>query len=141
MTLDINNLEKSFDMIAPRGAEVVDDAYARIFAVAPALRELFPVDMTRHKRSVLAILILVRRSLRDVDRLMAKLRALGARHVAYRARPEHYDVAVAALVDAMAFVAGDEWTLEYQRAWTAALKAVTEAMIQGAEQAMLGEAA
>ena len=36
--------------------------------------------------------MLLRKSLRDLDAIVPTLRELGARHVAYGARPEHYPV-------------------------------------------------
>src|SRR6476469_83820 len=90
MELDLIALETSFDKIAPRGDELVDDFYARLFEAAPAVRGLFSDDMRRQKAMLLSALVLVRKSLRDLDALIPTLQALGARHVAYGARPEHY---------------------------------------------------
>jgi nitric oxide dioxygenase len=141
MSLDIDKLEESFDLIAPRGDEVVHGLYSRVFDARPDIRPLFPVDMTRHERLVLAALIMVRSSLRDLDRLLGKLRALGARHVAYGAKAEYYPLFTGALVDSMAAVAGEQWTVEYHRAWTAAADALAAAMMQGAEEGELAAAA
>jgi hemoglobin-like flavoprotein len=41
MTLDIESLETSFDLVAGRGEELVADFYERRFATAPAVRPLF----------------------------------------------------------------------------------------------------
>ena len=35
MTLDLEALETSFDLVAPRGDELMDVFYARLFAAAP----------------------------------------------------------------------------------------------------------
>ena len=40
MTLDLDALETSFDLVAPRGDELVDAFYARLFAAAPSVRPL-----------------------------------------------------------------------------------------------------
>ena len=92
MSLDLEALETSFDLIAPRGDELMDAFYARLFAAAPAVRPLFPQDMKRQKTMLLAALVLLRKSLRDLDGIVPTLRSLGARHVAYGAEPEHYPV-------------------------------------------------
>jgi methyl-accepting chemotaxis protein len=113
MSLDLEALETSFDLVAPRGDELMDDFYARLFAAAPAVRPLFPQDMKRQKTMLLAALVLLRKSLRDLESIAPKLRELGARHVAYGARPE------------------------YEQAWGAAFEIVAGAMIEGAEQAEL----
>jgi hemoglobin-like flavoprotein len=90
MSLDLEALETSFDLVAPRGEELMDEFYARLFAAAPAVRTLFPRDLQKQKTMLLSALVLLRKSLRDLDAIVPTLRTLGARHVAYGARPEHY---------------------------------------------------
>ena len=81
---------------------------------------------------LLATLVLLRKSLRDLGAIVPKLRELGRRHVTYGARPEHYPVVGSVLIASMADVAGDQWRPEYERAWTAALSVVAGAMLEGA---------
>jgi len=137
MGLDVQALETSFDLIAPQGNELMDTFYARLFAAAPEVEPLFAgTDLRRQKAMLLAALVLVRRSLRDLDDLVPKLYALGARHLAYGALPEHYPVVGEALIGAMAEVAGSAWTREYEAAWTEAVGVVAGVMIEGAEEAI-----
>jgi hemoglobin-like flavoprotein len=119
----------------------MDAFYARLFAAAPAVRPLFSDDMRRQKTMLLGALVLLRKSLRDLDAIVPKLRELGARHVAYGARPEHYPLVGAALIAAMAEVTGDAWTPDYEAAWGAAFEIVAGAMLEGAEEAALDAAA
>jgi len=142
MSLDLDALETSFDLIAPRGDELVDVFYARLFEAAPAVKPLFAgTDMKRQKAMLLGTLVLLRKSLRELDAIIPKLRELGARHVAYGAQPEHYPVVGEVLLGAMATVAGPQWRPEYERAWGNAFEAVAGAMIEGAESAALEAAA
>jgi hemoglobin-like flavoprotein len=142
MSLDLEALETSFDLIAPRGDDLMDAFYARLFEAAPAVKPLFAgTDMKRQKTMLLGTLVLLRKSLRDLDPIVPKLRELGARHVAYGAQPEHYPVVGQALIGAMAEVAGSAWLPEYERAWVAAFEIVAGAMIEGAELASLDAAA
>jgi hemoglobin-like flavoprotein len=142
MSLDLEALETSFDLIAPRGDELMDDFYARLFETAPAVKPLFAnTDLKRQKAMLLGTLALLRKSLRDLDAIVPKLRELGARHVAYGARPEHYPVVGQVLLASMAELAGDAWTSEFDRAWSQAFGVVAGAMIQGAEAAELEAAA
>jgi hemoglobin-like flavoprotein len=64
-----------------------------------------------------------------------KLRELGARHVAYGARPEHYPVVGSVLIASLAAVAGEAWTPEHEQAWAEAFDVVAGAMMAGAEEA------
>jgi hemoglobin-like flavoprotein len=137
MSLDLEALETSFDLIAPRGDELMDVFYARLFAAAPSVKPLFAdTDMSRQKSMLLRALVLLRESLRDLDAVVPKLRELGARHVAYGARPEHYPVVGWALIGSMAEIAGEAWTPEFEHAWKAAFDVVAGAMLEGAGAGM-----
>jgi methyl-accepting chemotaxis protein len=132
MPLDPDALETSFDLVAPRGDELPDIFYARLFATAPTVEPLFAgTDMRRQKATLLATLVLLRKSLRDLDAIVPKLRELGARHAGYGAQPSHYPVVAEVLIASIAEVAGDAWRPEYERAWSEALMVVAGAMLEG----------
>jgi nitric oxide dioxygenase len=142
MHLDVNALETSFDLVAPHGDALMDTFYARLFAAAPAVEPLFAgTDLRRLKRMLLGTLVVLRNSLRDLDAIVPKLRALGARHVAYGATPDHYPVLGQVLIASMAQVAGAAWRPEYERAWAAAFDVVAGAMLDGASADQLRKAA
>jgi hemoglobin-like flavoprotein len=142
MTLDIESLETSFDLIAGRGDELVSDFYERLFATAPAVEPLFAgADLRRQKAMLLATLVLLRKSLRDLDAVVPKLRELGARHVGYGARPAHYPVVADVLIASMAATAGDAWATRYEDAWAQVLGVVASAMMEGAATVALDRAA
>jgi methyl-accepting chemotaxis protein len=132
-TLDVDALETSFDLIAPHGEELVDTFYRRLFVAAPSVIPLFAgSDMDRQKTKLLATLVLVRKSLRNLDAIVPKLHELGERHGAYGARAEHYPVVGAVLIASMAELAGDSWRPEYERAWSDAFVVVAGAMLSAA---------
>jgi len=138
MSIDLEALETSFDLVAPHGDELMDVFYARLFAAAPAVKPLFAdTDLKKQKGMLLATLVLLRKSLRNLDAIVPKLRELGARHVAYGARPEHYPVVGEVLIASMAEIAGTAWTDPYEQAWSAAFEIVAGAMIEGAMSAEL----
>ena len=142
MDLDLHALETSFDLIAPRGEELMDEFYARLFEAAPTVMPLFAAtDMRRQKAMLLAALALLRKSLRDLDTVVPTLRKLGARHVAYGARPEHYPTVGQALIGAMATIAGPAWSGTHESAWRHAFAIVAGAMLDGAAAATLEAAA
>ena len=98
--------------------ELVETFYAQLFVAAPAVQPLFAhTDMQRQRAMLLAALVLLRKSLRDLEGVTPTLRELGARHVAYGARPEHYPVVGSVLIGAMADVAGEAWEPRYTEAW------------------------
>jgi methyl-accepting chemotaxis protein len=133
MALDIDALETSFDLVAGRGDALADAFYRRLFAAAPSVEPLFAdTDMLRQKAMLLATLELLRRSLRDLDAIVPTLRRLGARHVAYGAKPEHYPIVGAVLIAAMTEVAGERWRTEFTTAWVHAYQVVADRMRFGA---------
>jgi hemoglobin-like flavoprotein len=142
MHLDLQALETSFDLVAPRGGELVDEFYRRLFEAAPAVMPLFAdTDLARQKTMLLGTLVLLRKSLRNLDAIVPKLRELGARHVTYGADPEHYPVVGEALIAAMATIADGAWRPEHERAWREAFAIVAGAMLEGASAASLKAAA
>ena len=140
--MDIDALETSFDLVAPKGDELMDIFYSNLFAVAPAVKPLFAgSDMRKQHAMLLSALVLLRKSLRDLDSVVPTLKRLGARHVAYGARPEHYPVVGNVLIGAMAHVAGPDWEPRYAKAWTEAFGVVAGAMLEGAAEADMAIAA
>jgi hemoglobin-like flavoprotein len=140
--LDLEALESSFELVAPHGDELMDTFYAQLFESVPAVVPLFAgVDLRSQKAMFLRALVLLRASLRDIDAILPALRELGARHVEYGARPEHYPIAGAILIGAMADVAGPRWTAAHEAAWTTALQVVITNMLDGAEAAAPASAA
>ena len=134
MALDVDALEASFDLVAPRGGELVDTFYTRLFAAAPAVKPLFArTDMRQQKKMLLGTLVLLRKSLRDLGAIVPKLHELGRRHVAYGAQLEHYPVVGEVLIASMAEVAGDQWRPEYTHAWSDAIAVVADVMVEGAQ--------
>ena len=142
MPLNLEALETSFDLVAPRGEELIELFYAKLFAAAPAVRPLFAhTDLRRQKAMLLGTLVLLRKSLRDLDRIVPALRALGARHVGYGAEAAHYAVVGEVLIASMAEVAGGAWRPEYEAAWADAFGVVAGVMLEGAAAAELDLAA
>jgi hemoglobin-like flavoprotein len=142
MHLDTKTLETTFDLVAPRGEELMDVFYARLFATAPAVKPLFAgTDLVRQKAMLLTTLVLLRKSLHNLDAIIPTLRALGARHVGYGAEPEHYAVVGQVLIASLAEIAGEAWRPEHELAWAAAFEVIADAMLSGARDAEVDIAA
>jgi len=140
MSLHIELLEESFDLIAPRGAELVAAFYERLFVLDPDLGVLFAeVDLERQRGMLLSALVLVRRSLRSLDKLVPTLVALGARHEQYGVRAEHFAPVGKALLETMSETAGPLWKAEYTPAWVAAYTLISKTMLSGYQKNAAGE--
>jgi nitric oxide dioxygenase len=133
MAVDVETLEESFDLVAPKGDELMRTFYDNLFEAAPSVRPLFAdVDMERQRQALLNMLLVLRESLRDLDDIVPDLEELGARHLDYRAKPEHYPVVGEVLIGTMADIAGDAWKPEYTSAWQEAYQVVQDVMLSGA---------
>jgi hemoglobin-like flavoprotein len=140
--MDIDALETSFDLVAPEGDELMEIFYSNLFAVAPSVKPLFEgADMARQRAMLLSALVLLRKSLRNLDAAVPVLKRLGGRHVAYGARPEHYPVVGNVLIGAMAHIAGPAWEPRFAKAWNEAFGVVAGVMLEGAAEAELALAA
>ncbi len=141
-TLHVELLEESFDLVALRGEELVAAFYSHLFVADPTLQSLFArTDMARQRSMLLAALVLVRKSLRNLTALVPALLSMGARHHGYGVRPEHYTTVGAALLATMAEIGGADWRAEYTAAWAAAYAVVRDTMLHGAAEACAAEAA
>ncbi len=146
--LDVERLERSFERLAPRGEELAERFYARLFERHPEVRPLFAgTDMAAQRRKLLAALRLLVGSLRDPAALGKALRELGARHQRYGARPEHYGAVAEVLLEVMGELAGRSWTPKVRQAWSEALEMTAALMLDGytkeaeEEQTMAGSGA
>ncbi|MEO1983044.1 MAG: globin family protein [Fuerstiella sp.] len=131
--MKIELLEQSFAAVAPKGQQLVDTFYRRLFNDYPAVMPLFEdVDLPRQKLMLLAALKLVVDNLRKPDVLTSALESMGSRHVDYGARPEHYPAVGATLLTSLAEVAGEMWNDELEQAWSEAYAVVSQTMLAGA---------
>jgi hemoglobin-like flavoprotein len=133
----VARIRASFELLAPRGQQLVDAFYARLFAAAPSVRSLFPADMTSQKGHLLATLGLAVKHVDDLGALAGPLADMGARHVGYGAQPEHYPVVRDILIATLADAAGPAWNEALHADWNAALNAIADAMLNGAHSAAL----
>ena len=103
MSLQVEVLQRSFTAVAPKGDEFVAAFYARLFSAHPEVKPLFgATDMAVQQKKLLAALVLAVENLRRPDVLGPVLKDLGRRHTGYLAKPEHYGVVGAALLDTFA---------------------------------------
>src|ERR1700704_4811889 len=110
----IARLKSSFSALATQPGALAARFYQELFTASPALRLLFPVDLTALQGHFEAALALVIRNLEDVAVLQDSLRDLGAQHVGWGAKPGDYFVVRDALVRAIR---------EASASWTDALEA------------------
>ena len=117
--------------MAARPRQLAARFYEELFAAMPNLRALFPSDLTALQGHFEAALALVIRNLQEMETLRESLRDLGAQHVHWGARPEHYVAAREALIAAVRGLA-PTWTDALERHWRTAITAIIVPMAEGA---------
>ena len=105
--------------------------YQEMFGAAPALRPLFPADLTSLQGHFESALSLVVRNLHEMGALQQALRDLGAQHVQWGARPGDYLVARDALVTALK-ANSPQWDTTLEADWRRAITDIVIPMLQGA---------
>ena len=132
--LDVETLEASFNLLAPRAEELVANFYTELFKQHPAVIPMFKnTTPASQQQKLLASLKLVIANLRKPDVLGNALKGLGSKHKGYGAEPAHYQAVASTLIGVMKDMAGDAWTNQIQAAWEHALNTIAEVMLSGYE--------
>lgn len=136
-TAQIDLVQSSFQQILPIADTAGELLYGRIFVLAPESRALFGADIRpQEKRLMIAVKIAVN-GLGRLDEITPFLVKLGARHVRYGVRPEHFAVVAEALLWTLEQGLGEAFTADVRDAWVAAWNVIADAMLTGMRQAEL----
>ena len=136
MGLNVEVLERSFELLKPQAETLVSRFYDRLFEKYPAVKPMFArTTLPEQKKKLLASLVLVIQNLRRPETLGPVLKQMGARHVGYGTQPAHYGAVAETLLGVMAEMAGTAWTSEVKQAWTDALNTIAHIMLEGARDA------
>ena len=111
-------VQDSFAALAP----VLEDAtalfYGRLFELDPAVRRMFPEDMTMQRRKLAQMLTAAVKGLDRLEQLVPVVQDLGRRHAGYGVTERHYDTVGAALLWTLEKGLGRAFTPELKDAWT-----------------------
>jgi nitric oxide dioxygenase len=135
----INLVQESFAKVAPISEQAATLFYDRLFEVAPAVKVMFPADMTEQRKKLMTTLAVVVNGLSSLESVLPAASALAKRHVSYGARPEHYPVVGGALLWTLEKGLGEAWTADVADAWTAAYGTLSGYMISEAYGAQAAE--
>jgi hemoglobin-like flavoprotein len=137
---DIQLVRNGFAAVAADRDGFAAAFYERLFALDPSLRALFATDMRTQGAKLLGALSHVVRSLDRLDGLIAEIRALARRHVAYGVELEHYDLVGEALLGTLA-ARLEGFDGRARAAWSAAYATLAAAMIDAAGYPALEQSA
>lgn len=115
----ITDVQRTWELVVPIADTAADLFYAKLFALDPKLRVLFPSDIKEQKKKLMTMLTAAVRGLKDLGALVPAVQALGKRHVAYGVKDQDYDTVGAALLDTLEKGLGPHWTPQVKDAWGA----------------------
>ncbi|SHE59050.1 FAD-binding oxidoreductase [Streptoalloteichus hindustanus] len=124
----VRMIRESFAVVEPRADEVAKFFYGMLFSIAPATRELFPVNMEVQRSRLLRALVHVVQMVDRPDDLIPFLRQLGRDHRKFGVVSAHYEAVGTALVGALKRFCGDAWSPTVERAWAEAYKIMARTM-------------
>lgn len=128
----IHALRTSFARVESLGHVAALIFYKRLFELAPHLRPLFPDAIEDQSKKLIDVLAAALGMLEKPEDLRIMLGQLGARHVDYGVKPEHYDIVGAALLDMLASILGRDFNPALREAWTSLYSAISTTMLAGA---------
>lgn len=130
--VQIGHVRRSFALIAPIAPQAAALFYENLFTADPQLRKLFQGNMAQQGQRLMSMIGSAVALLERPDELVPVLRKLGARHVNYGVRDEHYDTVGAALLKTLKQGLGSAYTDEVHAAWVALYRVVSETMMDAA---------
>jgi hemoglobin-like flavoprotein len=127
----IELVQSSFQQVLPIADFAGELLYGRIFVLAPETRALFDEDIRPQAKRLMGAVKVAVDGLDNLEKVAPFLVKLGARHVRYGVRAEHFDVGGEALLWTLEQGLGDAFTPDVRQAWVAAWNVVAGAMLAG----------
>ena len=130
----IELVQASFTNVLPIAETAAKLFYKRLFELDPSLRSMFHGDMKQQGKKLMDMIALVVVNLRNIERVLPGVTALGKRHAGYGVQDEHYATVGAALLWTLEHLLGDAFTDDVRDAWTAAYTVLATAMKEAAAE-------
>lgn len=128
-------VQDSFKKVLPIADTAADIFYDRLFEVAPEVRPMFSADMSGQKKALMGTLAVAVQSLHEVEKIIPTVQQLGAKHLTYGVKDEHYDIVGGALLYTLEKGLGDAWNDDLQAAWAETYGTVAGVMKDAAAEA------
>jgi hemoglobin-like flavoprotein len=130
----ITTVQTTWQLVMPIADAAAKLFYSRLFVLDPSLEPMFTGNAADQRRRLMTMIGVAVTGLTRVDTIAPVLRNLGARHVDYGVRDEHYATVGAALLWTLEQGLGDKFTPDARDAWTAAYMLIASTMQEGAAQ-------
>ncbi len=130
----IDLVQQTFADVKPIAATAAELFYNRLFTLDPSLRAMFKGDIRQQGQMLMSMIGAAVGGLKNLDALVPVVRGLGARHVGYGVKDEHYAVVGGALLWTLEQGLGPRFTPEVREAWAAAYGLLADVMMLGAAE-------
>lgn len=137
----IQLVQSTYSAVKPIAATAAELFYTRLFTLDPALRPLFKGEMHKQGQMLMSMIGSAVQGLSNLERLVPIVRQLGARHLGYGVRTEHYAVVGSALLWTLERGLGEAYTPEVNEAWASAYSLLADVMQLGAIEEASAEGA
>ena len=94
----IRAVQESWGHVQPMREKAAELFYYRLFELDSSLRPLFKPDRASQRAKLMVAIGMVVASLGRLEKILPTVRALGARHVHYGVKPEHFETVGKALL-------------------------------------------
>lgn len=130
LSMNVELLKQSFEMIASSKESFAQSFYQRLFSYYPQTQHLFAhTEMKRQQGSLMATLAVVIAGVERGDNLIPVLQQLGERHTRYHAKPEYYPLVGSVLLETFYEYLGSLFTDAMQDAWSQAFDLISIQML------------
>ena len=129
-TAQIELIRDSFHRLQPDVETASALFYARLFEIAPVLREMFRSDMAGQGMRFMSTLGVILDHFDDPQALRPYLERLAQGHAAYGVKPEHFRPMGQALIRTMRETLGEKFPEGADAAWEAAYDHLAHEMVR-----------
>ena len=127
-----HRVRKTFALVERQSHVAALVFYQRLFELNPLLRPLFKTDIELQAAKLMDMLSTALSLLEKPEALNDTLEDLGARHVGYGVKTEHYETVGEALLAMLSTVLGKEFTADTRKAWMDLYQFIAATMLRGA---------
>jgi hemoglobin-like flavoprotein len=130
---EINAVKTSFAKVVPIADRAGLMFYEKLFDLDPSLRKMFADDIEPQSKKLMQIISVAVNGLDKLETIVPAVQALGARHVGYGVREEHYDTVATALLWTLEKGLGPDFTPSVKDAWIKTYVLLSDAMKSAAK--------
>lgn len=128
-------VKESWSKVVPISDKAAELFYGKLFELDPALKPLFKGNMEEQGKKLMKMINTAVNGLDRLEEIVPAVQQLGARHVAYGVKDEHYDTVGEALLWTLGAGLGDAFTEDTKEAWATVYGVLADTMKAAAAEA------